>query len=178
MTGPAYLTAGFTLSGATTRAEWALTLDNHVEEVWSALTDSAELPKWLAPGEIELREGGAARLAFADSGGDIESRVSAVEPQRLLEYSWSVPGEPLRPLRWKLEPIGPTTRLTLRLTVPANEDGARAAAGWAAHLEMLQCALIGVPAKFPFEMFRMARDGYREQIRQLRARQGTPQAVH
>jgi uncharacterized protein YndB with AHSA1/START domain len=177
MTEPAYLTAQFARSGPAVRAEWALTLDNHLEEVWSALTDPSQLPKWLAPGEIELREGGAARLAFADSGGDIESRVTAVEPMRLLEYSWSLPGEPLRPLRWELEPIGPMTRLTLRLSVPADEDAARAAAGWAAHLEMLQTALIGVPTKFPLEVFREAREAYREQVHQLQADQGMLQVV-
>ncbi len=169
MNEPSYLTARFGVSAAKVRAEWKLTLDNHVEEVWSALTDSAELPKWLAPGEIELWLGGAARLAFADRGGDIESRVTAFQPKRLLEYSWSIPGEPARPLQWELEPIGPTTLLTLRLTVPASEDAARAAAGWAAHLEMLQRALIGVPAKFPFELFKVARDAYREQLSRLRA---------
>jgi uncharacterized protein YndB with AHSA1/START domain len=177
MTEPAYLTAQFARSGPAVRAEWALTLDNHLEEVWSALTDPSQLPKWLAPGKIELREGGAARLAFADSGGDIESRVTAVEPMRLLEYSWSLPGEPLRPLRWELEPIGPMTRLTLQLSVPAEEDAARAAAGWAAHLEMLQTALIGVPTRFPFEVFQAAREAYREQVHQLQEDQRTPQAV-
>ena len=168
MTESTYLTAGFTQFTDGVRAEWRLTLDNHLEEVWSALTDSAELPKWLAPGEIELREGGAARLDFGESGAVIDSRVSAFEPPRLLEYSWSTPGEPLRPLRWVLEPIGPTTLLQLRLSVPLKEDAGRAAAGWAAHLEMLQAALIGAPARFPFEVFKAARDGYREQLSQLR----------
>ncbi len=169
MTESAYLTARFTQFAGGVRAEWRLTLDNHLEEVWSALTDSAELPKWLAPGEIELREGGAARLDFGESGAVIDSRVTAFAPLRLLEYSWSTPGEPTRPLRWDLEPLGPTTVLTLRLTVPAGEDAGRAAAGFAAHLEMLQAALIGIPTKFPFAVFKAARDAYREQVEQLRA---------
>jgi uncharacterized protein YndB with AHSA1/START domain len=167
MSEPAYLTARFARTDAAIRAEWVLTLDNHLEEVWSALTDAAQLPKWLAPGAIELREGGAARLDFVDSGGVIDSKVTAIEPLRLLEYSWSSPGEPIRPIHWELEPIGAATLLTLRLTVPANEDAARAAAGWAAHLEMLQAALIGVPSKFPFELFKAAREAYREQVAAL-----------
>jgi len=169
MTDPAYLTARFTLGAGTVTAEFRLTLDNPLHEVWAALTEPGWLAQWLAPGEIELRPGGAARVDFGESGGTIESRVTAFEPQRLLEYSWSTPGEPERPLRWWLEPIGPTTLLTLSLTVPADEDAGRAAAGWAAHLEMLQTALIGVPTKFPFEVFRVARDAYREQVAQLRA---------
>lgn len=169
MSDAAYLTARFTPQAETITAEFRLTLDNHLEEVWAALTEPGWLAKWLAPGTIELREGGAARVDFGDSGGTIESRVTAFEPRHLLEYSWSTPGEPLRPLRWELEPIGPATLLTLRLTVPANEDAGRAAAGWAAHLEMLQAALIGVPSKFPFEAFRVARDAYREQVAGLHA---------
>jgi uncharacterized protein YndB with AHSA1/START domain len=168
MSEPAYLTARFTLAGDVIHADFQVTLDNHVEEVWAAITQPQWLAKWLAPGEIELREGGAARLDFGESGAVIDSRVTAFAPQSLLEYSWSTPGEPLRPLRWSLEPIGPTTQLTLRLTVPAKEDAGRAAAGFAAHLEMLQTALIGVPTRFPFEAFKAARDAYREQVTHLR----------
>jgi len=169
MPDPVFLTARFTPAGDTIHADFGLTLDNHLEEVWAAITEPQWLARWLAPGEIELCEGGVARLDFGESGAVIDSRVTAFAPQRLLEYSWSTPGEPRRPLRWSLEPIGPMTLLNLRLSVPANEDAARAAAGWAAHLEMLQAALIGVPIKFPFEVFRVARDAYRDQIAQLRA---------
>ncbi len=178
MKEPAFLTARFNLLGDAIHADFRLTLDNHLEEVWAALTEPEWLARWLAPGEIELREGGAARLDFGESGAVIDSRVSAVAAPRLLEYSWSTPGEPLRPLRWELEPIGPTTLLQLGLSVPANEDAARAAAGWAAHLDMLQAALIGVPTKFPFDVFRVARDGYREQLSQLRAERRTAPAFN
>lgn len=169
MPDPAYLTASFQPKGDMIEARLNLTLDNHQDEVWAALTQPERLVQWLAPGEIELREGGAARLDFADSGVVIDSKVTAVEPQRLLEYSWSGPGEPVRPVRWELEPIGAATLLTLTLAVPASEDAARAAAGWAAHLEMLQTVLIGVPTKFPFEAFKAARAAYSAQLAQTSA---------
>ena len=157
------------------RAELSVTLDNHLEEVWAALTAPDKLPQWLAPGQIELRLGGAARLEFGESGGLIDSTVTAFEPIRLLEYSWSTPGEPLRPVRWDLEPIGPTTRLTFRLSLPASEDAARATAGWAAHLDMLQTALVGVPTKYPIELFKAAREAYRAQLSDgSEARQTSP----
>ena len=138
--------------------------DHPPAELWSALTDPARLPLWLAPGHIDLRPGGAARLDFADSGIVIDSRVSEVEPGRLLEYAWSGPGEPVRPLRWALEPAGEGTALTLTLRVPQDEDAGRACAGFEAHLEMLAAALEGVPIKFPFETFKAARDAYRAQL--------------
>jgi uncharacterized protein YndB with AHSA1/START domain len=90
--------------------------------------------------------------------------VSEVEPGRLLEYGWSGPGEPNRPLRWSLEPAGEGTKLTLVLRVPQDEDAGRACAGFEAHLEMLAAALEGVPIKFPFETFNAARDAYRAQL--------------
>ncbi|MDO9222333.1 MAG: SRPBCC family protein [Caulobacter sp.] len=137
-------------------------LDHGAAKVWALLTDPARLPEWLAPGEIEPRAGGRARLDFTDSGTIIDSEVTAYEPLTLLEYSWSGPGEPRRPVRWALDIEGPDAcRLTLTLTTPSDEDVGRGAAGWEAHLEMLAAALEGVPIKFPFERFKAAREAYR-----------------
>ncbi|HWF77681.1 MAG TPA: SRPBCC family protein [Caulobacteraceae bacterium] len=138
--------------------------DHAPAEIWRMLTDPARLPEWLAPGRIEPRVGGAARLDFADSGTVIDSQVSTYEDGRTLEYSWSSPGEPARPVRWEIAPDGGGSRLTLTLTTPAGEDPGRACAGWEAHLEMLEAALEGVPIKFPFERFKAARDAYREKV--------------
>lgn len=169
MSDATYLTAHFTPSADTTTVDFALTLDNHLDDVWSALTDSRLLSVWLAPGAIEPRPGGWVRLDFAQSGELIESPVTDVEYQRRLEYSWSRPGEPARPLQWDLEPIGPMTRLTLRLSLPSTEDVARAAASCAAHLEMLWAALMGVPVKFPTAAFKAAREAYGRQLADLQA---------
>jgi uncharacterized protein YndB with AHSA1/START domain len=164
MTEPTFLPAKFTRKGDQIQVELSLMIDDHVEAVWAALTEPEKLLQWLAPGEIALSVGGPAKLNFPESGTVIDSQVSAIEPMRLLEYSWSGPGEPERPLRWALEPIGSTTRLTLTLSQPAGEDAARACAGWVAHMEMLAAALAGMPIKFPFALFKAAREGYRAQF--------------
>lgn len=130
--------------------------------VWAMLTDPAKFIDWLAPGEIELSQGGTAKLNFVDSGIVIDSTVSACELERLLEYSWSGPGEPLRPVRWELTPAGDETRLVLELSAPDDEDMARSCAGWEAHLMMLLAAIEGVPIKFPFERFQSTRGAYNE----------------
>jgi uncharacterized protein YndB with AHSA1/START domain len=135
-------------------------IDHDQQTVWAMLTEPAELPKWLAPGEIELRVGGRAKLDFVDSGTVIDSTVTAVERPRLLEYSWSGPGEPARPVRWETVADGESTRLVLTLRIPEGEDVARACAGWEAHLQMLLAALEGVPIKFPFERFKDTREAY------------------
>ena len=138
------------------------TLSHSPAAVWAMLTDPAKMIDWLAPGEIELKDGGAAKLNFVDSGIVIDSTVSAFEPERILEYSWSSPGEPQRPVRYEIEPLGAETRLILELTTPDDEDIARSCAGWEAHLMMLLAAIEGVPIKFPFERFVATRESYNQ----------------
>ena len=130
MTATPACTATFSRVDGTMSAAFEREFDHTVGEVWRALTDPALLPQWLAPGEIELRLGGAVKLDFKDSGIAIDSTVTAFAEGRLLEYSWGGPGDPPRPVRWVLEPDGDGCRLTLRITVPAEEDVGRSAAGW------------------------------------------------
>ena len=130
-------------------------------EVWKMLTDPSLLPQWLAPGDLSLSKGGSAKLTFPESGTNVESVVTDVDPPRLIEYSWSSLGEPDRPLRWEATTVKGGTRLSLTLKIPDNEDIARACAGWESHLEMLAAAMEGVPIKFPFEHFKTAREAYR-----------------
>jgi uncharacterized protein YndB with AHSA1/START domain len=136
-------------------------IEHDQKAVWAMLTDPARLPEWLAPGELALKKGGPAKLNFPESGTVIDSTVSAVEAPRLIEYSWSGPGEPLRPVRWETLPEAGGTRLLLTLSVPENEDIARSCAGWEAHLQMLLAAIEGVPIKFPFERFKSTREQYK-----------------
>ena len=139
-------------------------LEHDAETVWAMLTEPARMVEWLAPGTIEPKRGGAARLEFTDSGIVIDSTVSEFDPPWLLEYSWSGPGEPERPVRWELEPVPEGTLLRLTLGVPEGEDVARSCAGWEAHLMMLLAAIEGVPIKFPFERFQATRAAYNERL--------------
>jgi len=142
-------------------------LEHDPQTVWRMLTEPERFPQWLAPGTIELRRGGAAKLNFTDSGIVIDSVVTAWDPPRLLEYSWSGPGEPERPVRWETQAAPGGTRLVLTVSVPDTEDIARACAGWEGHLMMLLAAVEGVPIKFPFERFKSTREAYRAQVAQL-----------
>jgi uncharacterized protein YndB with AHSA1/START domain len=139
------------------------TYEDAAPAVWAALTDPALRVSWLAPGDIDLKVGGRARLDFIDSGIVIDSDVTAMEIGRVLEFSWSGPGESPRPLRFELTADGEATILTLTLTLPDEEDVGRSCAGWSAHLEMLAATLAGVTIKFPFERFKAARQAYRAQ---------------
>jgi len=136
-------------------------LEHDQNAVWTMLTDPARLPEWLAPGELSMRKGGPAKLNFPESGTVIDSSVSAIDPPRLIEYSWSGPGEPERPVRWETAPHDGGTRLVLTLRIPQTEDVARSCAGWEAHLQMLLAAIEGVPIKFPFDRFKATREAYK-----------------
>lgn len=135
-----------------------------VAAVWAMLTEPALMAQWLAAGSIELQEGGAVRIDFADSGIVIDSRLAEFVPGRVLGYSWSSGDQPLRPLRWALHEEGAGTRLSLSVQLPAGEDPARACAGFEGHLEMLAAALEGVPIRFPFDLFLQARAAYAGQL--------------
>jgi len=139
-------------------------IEHEQQAVWDMLTVPERLAEWLAPGTIELRPGGAAKLNFTDSGTVIDSTVTAIDPPRLIEYSWSSPGEPSRPVRWETQAAAGGTRLTLTVSVPESEDIARACAGWEAHLMMLLAAIEGVPMKFPFERFKATREAYKAKL--------------
>ena len=139
------------------------------EKVWAMLVEPAAMAQWLAPGVIERRQGGAVRIDFADSGIVIDSTVTAFEPRRLLEYSWSSGGQPQRPLRWELHPCDGGTRLELGVRVPKDEDPAKACAGFEGHLEMLAAALEGMPIRFPFDLFVQARNAYAAQVAGLQS---------
>jgi uncharacterized protein YndB with AHSA1/START domain len=135
--------------------------------VWRAMTEAESLPAWLAAGRIELRLGGAVRLDFEGSGTVIDSEVLALEDGVSLEFSWSQPGEPQRPVRWDLAADGAGTALTVAIKTPHGEDPGRACAGWEAHMAMLAAALDGAPIGFPFEIFKAAREAYKPKVEAL-----------
>jgi uncharacterized protein YndB with AHSA1/START domain len=136
------------------------------DAVWRMLTEPRHFVQWLAPGTIELHEGGRVRIDFGDSGVVIDSKVLGFDPPRLLAYSWSSGDEPGRPLRWELAPADDGTLLTLTVRLPADEDIAKACAGFEAHLDMLAAALEGVPIPFPFERYLAARRTYKDALPQ------------
>lgn len=139
-------------------------IDHDRRSVWRMLTDPDAIVNWLAPAEIDARKGGRIHIDFPESGAIIDSVITEFDPPGLLSYSWSSGNEPARPLRWQLESLGTETRLSLTVRLPPDEDIARAAAGWDAHLEMLLAALEGVPIRFPADHFVEARHHYGNQL--------------
>lgn len=155
---------GMKHAGDRTEARLERVFGHDRQTVWQMLTEPQGLAEWLAPGSIELRPGGRVEIDFADSGTTIASSLRRFEPPRLLAYSWSSGDEPERPLQWELIALGAETRLALTVDLPAEEDAAKACAGFAAHLEMLAAALEGVPIRFPVDHFLEARRSYQGMV--------------
>jgi uncharacterized protein YndB with AHSA1/START domain len=108
--------------------------------VWSLLTDSASLPRWL--GEVvagALGPDGTVSVVHEPDdpdGSRQTSRVLVWDPPRVLELTWDYPGEAPSTVRFTLDDEDGITVLTLQHRgVGAEGDGYLP--GWHAHLDAL-----------------------------------------
>jgi uncharacterized protein YndB with AHSA1/START domain len=111
-------------------------------EVWAALTEPAELAKWLADAELDASVGGAVHLVWPGSG-EMRGTVQECNLPSLLEYTWDESdGSSL--VRWEIASSG-DGQSTLRLVHSgASRDGAAGfGAGWQSHLEALDVVISG-----------------------------------
>jgi uncharacterized protein YndB with AHSA1/START domain len=107
------------------------------DELWTALTDPVQLAGWLAPVTVlEQRIGGRVAVDFGE-GGVVEGEIVALEPGRVLEYTWRFTGEDHSVVRFELVPRGEGTLLVLEHRLLGREQGAGYGAGWHAYLDRL-----------------------------------------
>ena len=104
-----------------------------VEEVWAFLTESEKRGRWLASGDMELREGGGVTLRFVHAdlssvaepvpeaykpyadGVTTQGVITRCEPPRLLAFTWGgSPGHPSE-VTFELSPQDQGTRLLVSL---------------------------------------------------------------
>jgi uncharacterized protein YndB with AHSA1/START domain len=130
-----------------------------IEEVWAALTEPARLKDWLAEAEIDLRPGGRVHL----KGDEIESTITAIESQKVIQYGWKSADWDGGQIRWELQPTDSGTHLTFtHVFTPMTADEAEefraknelppgwdplpsTLAGWHSILDKLVNALGGRP---------------------------------
>lgn len=106
-------------------------------EVWTAITTSGQIERWLAEVRAGVIEPGETfELEMCDEPLEIaHCRVRTWQPERVLELDWDYPGELASRLRLELIPDEAGTRLVLDHA--GVESGSDYAAGWHAHLDLL-----------------------------------------
>lgn len=141
------------------------------ERVWAYLTESALRARWLAAGEMELREGAEFELIWRNDlltdppgakpegfGAEhrMAGRILAAEPPRRLSFTWGRSDG----VEITLSPLGDRTRLTLvHRRLPDDEAALSVSAGWHAHLDVLAARVEGrAPAPFWDEWRRLRAD--------------------
>lgn len=147
--------------------DWELiltrTLDHPCEEVWTALTRADELVHWgpFKP-DRDLTDVGPVRLTHMNNPQEDVKQgfVLEVQPPHLLVFRWGVDI-----LRWELEEVGNTTRLTLRHRFSDRRLAPSYAAGWHLCLKGLTGTLAGaaVPSMVGSNA---AKYGYKELYRE------------
>jgi uncharacterized protein YndB with AHSA1/START domain len=111
-------------------------------KVWQALTDPEQLHEW-APFDADRNLGqvGDAKLTTVGLPKPVvsEIRVKTADAPKVLEYNW---GD--FEVRWKLEPLGAGTRLTLWTNIDRRFIS-MGAAGWHICLDVLDRLLADQP---------------------------------
>lgn len=111
------------------------------EKVWRALTKPHLIGEWLMQADFETTVG--ATFTMMAEWGRVTGTVLAVEPERMLSYTWNGPGLTSK-VTWLLTPQGNGTLLQLAHTnIPAESKLAYhgAKAGWPRFLKALETLL-------------------------------------
>lgn len=131
-------------------------LPGPIERVWACLTESDQRGRWLAAGEMDLRLGGAVELVFANNRltrdddppppkyasegceGRQIGHITAIDPPRLLSYTWDAAGPVPSEVSFELSPRGDQVHLTVtHRRLPDRDQILSVAGGWHAHLGIL-----------------------------------------
>ncbi len=108
-------------------------------ELWDAWTSPARIERWLGASLVgALEPGGSARLVWGDDpDSQVELVVNELKPPELLEWQWTINGEPPTLLRVELTPRPDGTLLVLdHSRLPATQF-AGLSAGWHDFLDVL-----------------------------------------
>jgi len=135
-------------------------LPGSIDRVWAYLTESDLRRQWLAAGTMEMQVGAPFELVWRndelenagqrpegfDEEHRLQSEVTELDPPRKLSYTFGNAGE----VTFELERAGDEVLLTLtHRRLPGREMMTKVAAGWHAHLDVLDAKIAGKEPK-PF----------------------------
>lgn len=118
------------------RLEFERLLEATPERVWAALTEPAELARWMYAREVEVDPPRRLTIRFAD-GFENGGAILAWEPARRLEFEWSA-GDAPSVVSFTLEAEGAGTRLRLTHARLPEAETPGTLTGWHAHLIALE----------------------------------------
>jgi len=136
--------------GETAQLRFERVLNAPVEEVWDSLTRPERLRHWLADVAIDAVEGGHVELRLdTPEGYVVTGTVTRIDAPKMLEYTWTSPGEPDGVVKWQLIPAGDRCILLFTHTLRGHWNEAGTLAAWHVHLALLATSLAGFPT-WPF----------------------------
>ncbi len=133
-----------TATDGTLSLRFARRLAHPPQRVWSALTEAEQIGRWFMPGMLEPHVGGRVKFESEEEGGTL-GEVTVWDPPRQLEYSWLRGGGdgPRSVVRWRLDPDGEGTVLTLEHRGVDRAVASGYGAGWHDFLDRLSRHLAG-----------------------------------
>jgi uncharacterized protein YndB with AHSA1/START domain len=133
-------------------------LPGPTERIWAYLTDGSLRAQWLAAGEMELKVGAPFEFVWRNEELSVppshrpdgvpeeqrmESRITELDPPRLLAFTWGGTGD----VSFELEPKGEDVLLTVIHRRLANREALLgASSGWHMHLDILVARATGKEA--------------------------------
>lgn len=135
-----------------------------IERVWEYLTVSEKRGSWLATGKMDLRVGGVVEHVFDHQTlsphpetieipekyqkhtgvTEMIGHITAIEPPRLLAYTWAEGEAPDSEVTFELAPQGDMTRLTItHRKLPDRETIIGVSGGWHGHVDIMIAVLSG-----------------------------------
>jgi uncharacterized protein YndB with AHSA1/START domain len=118
------------------------------ERVWQALADAGQRAAWLPGVTIDPTTGGPVLFDFGPEGR-AGGEVLTAEPPRLLEHTWTWPGEPPAVVRWEITPADDGSLLVLLHRPLRGEPAVDYCTGWHAMLDGLAGHLDGTEPADP-----------------------------
>ena len=134
------------------------------EELWEAWTSPERISRWLGAQVVgALAVGSTARLVWGDDpDSQVDLAINELKPPELLEWQWTINGEPPTLLRVELSPVAGGTLLVLDHSRLPVGQFAGLSAGWHEFLDVLAS---GVPSAD--ERWRKLLPAYKQRVAEL-----------
>lgn len=161
--------------------EWEIRFERRLRhtpaKVWAAITAPGAMSRWfdetIMPDPLEV--GAVIRFTHNAVGMESQGEITALEPERLIEWNWIGGFGPASRMRWEIEPDGEGSKLIMRQEVADPPVTARSMAGWHKCLDRMEAILDGREEKPDVEAWlRLFEETYKPKV--LAAGLTTPQA--